>query len=377
MFEQTVTAGPGTATYTQHTFEILIMLLGAFLLGLWLGWLLWSKYKQQVETLMLENQSLKGSLTSVNTDLSLAHNKTEMLAVATSELEAEKADLLDINTSLSDRVETLEETLEVVGSDKAEIESKLVSSMASTPESAAVPMEIVHSPVDIHVEDLAVAAPAVVVATSLPEFPDTSVPDMSGSVGIETPEFVTEAEVGAAEATAPVASEVSGAASDFSDFDISEIEATEVAEPEVQVESNHAGIPADLLAEGGIETPEAPSVVESVSKSVAEASVEVSAVDAAPIVLAAAAPSKPDNLKVIEGIGPKIEEILNRNQVFSFSQLAATPVSRIKEMLIAEGSRYAMHDPATWPAQSLLAANAEWENLKAYQTYLNAGKKPD
>jgi hypothetical protein len=36
-----------------------------------------------------------------------------------------------------------------------------------------------------------------------------------------------------------------------------------------------------------------------------------------------------------------------------------------------------MHDPGTWSAQSLLAANGEWENLKAYQEFLNAGKRPD
>jgi hypothetical protein len=47
MFEQQVTLGPGTGTFTQHTLEILIMLLGAFLLGVWLGWMLWNKYKQE------------------------------------------------------------------------------------------------------------------------------------------------------------------------------------------------------------------------------------------------------------------------------------------------------------------------------------------
>ena len=84
-----------------------------------------------------------------------------------------------------------------------------------------------------------------------------------------------------------------------------------------------------------------------------------------------------DNLKLIEGIGPKIEEILHKNHILTYSQLASTLPARIKEILLAEGSRFAVHDPSTWPAQALLAANEEWDNLKSYQTYLNAGKKPD
>ena len=40
MFEQSPTAGPGMATVTQHSAEILLLLGGAFLLGLLLHWLL-------------------------------------------------------------------------------------------------------------------------------------------------------------------------------------------------------------------------------------------------------------------------------------------------------------------------------------------------
>ena len=156
MFEQAVTAGPGTATYTQHTFEILIMLLGAFLLGLWLGWLLWSKYKQQFETLSLENQSLRGSLSTINTDLSLAHNKTEMLAIAQDELVAEKTDLEKSYEELHAQKDHLETNLATIQESKAELENTLAHATASTPESAAVPIEIVHSPIDLHVEDLVV-----------------------------------------------------------------------------------------------------------------------------------------------------------------------------------------------------------------------------
>ncbi|TNE59901.1 MAG: hypothetical protein EP344_08155, partial [Bacteroidetes bacterium] len=58
MFQQDIFQGPGTGTFTTHTFEILFMLLVAFLLGIWLGWILWSRYKQTAERLRTENDSL-------------------------------------------------------------------------------------------------------------------------------------------------------------------------------------------------------------------------------------------------------------------------------------------------------------------------------
>ena len=84
-----------------------------------------------------------------------------------------------------------------------------------------------------------------------------------------------------------------------------------------------------------------------------------------------------DDLKIVEGIGPKIEELLFNAGVTTYGQLAATSVQQLKDILADAGARFAMHDPGTWSAQALLAANGEWENLKAYQDFLNAGKRPE
>ncbi|HNE28898.1 MAG TPA: tRNA-dihydrouridine synthase, partial [Saprospiraceae bacterium] len=96
----------------------------------------------------------------------------------------------------------------------------------------------------------------------------------------------------------------------------------------------------------------------------------------APAVVFAAAGAHRDDLKIVEGIGPKIEELLFQNGVYTYQQLAETPVEDIRTILNNAGSRFAMHDPGTWSAQALLAANGEWDNLKAYQDFLNAGKRP-
>lgn len=85
--------------------------------------------------------------------------------------------------------------------------------------------------------------------------------------------------------------------------------------------------------------------------------------------------SKKDDLKVVEGIGPKIEELFNNAGIYSFEELANTSADKLKEILVAAGSRFQMHDPTTWPAQSKLADEGKWEELKKWQDELNAGQK--
>ena len=91
-------------------------------------------------------------------------------------------------------------------------------------------------------------------------------------------------------------------------------------------------------------------------------------------VVAAHKPQKVDNLKVVEGIGPKIEKLLNKADIHSFKDLAHTDHKDIKAILEDAGSMYQMHNPKTWPDQAKLAADGHWWELKEYQDLLNAGK---
>jgi predicted flap endonuclease-1-like 5' DNA nuclease len=92
--------------------------------------------------------------------------------------------------------------------------------------------------------------------------------------------------------------------------------------------------------------------------------------------VAASAPvaSKKDDLKIVEGIGPKIEELCNIAGIYTFADLAATSAARIKEILDEAGTRFQMHDPTTWPEQSALARDGKWDELKKWQDELNKGK---
>ena len=91
---------------------------------------------------------------------------------------------------------------------------------------------------------------------------------------------------------------------------------------------------------------------------------------------AAAAPvaSKKDDLKIVEGIGPKIEELCNNAGIYTFAELAATSTDKLKGILDVAGSRFQMHDPTTWPDQSALARDGKWDELKKWQDELNKGK---
>jgi predicted flap endonuclease-1-like 5' DNA nuclease len=84
-----------------------------------------------------------------------------------------------------------------------------------------------------------------------------------------------------------------------------------------------------------------------------------------------------EDLKKIEGIGPKIEELLNTDGIYTYKQVIASSVERIKGILIAAGPNYAVHDPSTWGEQASLADSGSWEKLDALQEELKGGKRKD
>ncbi len=81
-----------------------------------------------------------------------------------------------------------------------------------------------------------------------------------------------------------------------------------------------------------------------------------------------------DDLRVIEGIGPKMAEILNEAGIVTFEQLATTKVATLREVLVAAGPRYKGHNPSTWARQAKLAAAGRMDDLKALKAELKGGK---
>ena len=85
--------------------------------------------------------------------------------------------------------------------------------------------------------------------------------------------------------------------------------------------------------------------------------------------------AKADDLKKIEGIGPKIASILVEGGYDTFEKLSKADVEKVRELLLEKGGkRYSMHDPTTWPKQAELAAAGKWEELKKWQDELDGGR---
>lgn len=300
MFEQQVTLGPGTGTFTQHTLEILVMLLGAFLLGIWLGWMLWNKYKQEADKLRLDVQSLTATVNTLSTETGTLKSRLAASEANNLSLQAQVSKLGEDNRIFREQLSETSEDLAETEERNRQLETELGLSFtppASTPET--VPLEIDLTPEETPVDPTPDVPPVVLEIIDTPD---------------EKPAEIV------VEIAAPPAAE----------------------EPEQ---------PATEIV---IDTP---------------APVEI-------MVPAAAIVHEKEDLTVVEGIGPKIQELLYQYGILSYRQLAETEVTRLKEILAAAGPQLAMHDPGTWSAQANLAANDKWEDLKAYQGFLKGGKSP-
>jgi len=84
---------------------------------------------------------------------------------------------------------------------------------------------------------------------------------------------------------------------------------------------------------------------------------------------------KVDDLTMVEGIGPKIEELINKEGIYTYEELANTSPIRISHILKNAGPRFQMHDPTSWPRQAFLAKEGKWEELQILKDKLISGRQ--
>ena len=82
-----------------------------------------------------------------------------------------------------------------------------------------------------------------------------------------------------------------------------------------------------------------------------------------------------DDLKIVEGIGPKIEELFHNAGIKTWKDLAETTVEKCQQILNDAGNRYKMHQPESWPNQSEMAYLGKWNELKEWQDSVIGGKE--
>jgi predicted flap endonuclease-1-like 5' DNA nuclease len=140
-----------------------------------------------------------------------------------------------------------------------------------------------------------------------------------------------------------------------------------VYEPETLADNIYAAIEPPAYAEvAEAHVPDVPAE----TAAVPEAAPEAETPEAQP---PAPATKRLDNLTIIEGIGPKISAALVAAGVDTFAKLAAMQPSEIEGIVRAAGVRM-VGKAETWAHQAGLAAEGKFDELKAYQESLTAGR---
>lgn len=83
-----------------------------------------------------------------------------------------------------------------------------------------------------------------------------------------------------------------------------------------------------------------------------------------------------DDLTIIEGIGPKTEELFRSHGVTGFAQLAQLATADMLAILDQGGPHFKFANPVSWARQASLAAENRWGELKALQDELIGGVGP-
>lgn len=83
---------------------------------------------------------------------------------------------------------------------------------------------------------------------------------------------------------------------------------------------------------------------------------------------------KKDDLKIVEGIGPKIEGLFHNYDIKTWKALSKTSVAKCQEVLDSGGDRYKVHDPASWPMQAKMCYEGKWKELNKWQIEHKHGK---
>lgn len=80
-----------------------------------------------------------------------------------------------------------------------------------------------------------------------------------------------------------------------------------------------------------------------------------------------------DDLKIIEGIGPKVSKILNDGGIHSFADLAHADPEKLNELL--KSAKLNMMNVAGWIEQAALAARGDMAGLKKMQEEMKGGRR--
>ncbi|NJB36929.1 hypothetical protein [Croceivirga sp. JEA036] len=137
------------------------------------------------------------------------------------------------------------------------------------------------------------------------------------------------------------------------------------------LETENAKLKTDLdLCQGKLKSAASTNVV----SSLAAGAVTGLAFNAADAKAAYGKKIKQDDLKIVEGIGPKIEGLFHNFGIKTWKELSETPIEKCQEVLNSGGERYRIHNPGSWPLQAKMAYEGKWIELVKWQDEHKGGK---
>lgn len=130
MFKQNIALSPGAEAFSSHLIEVIIMLLGAAILGFIIGWLFRKSYKQEFFAMKADHDlcpGIKAGLEQIIRDLKADLEKSRELI---SDITIEKEGLLaDLNIKISN-LDMANNKIATKETEIKELKDKLVSLQA-------------------------------------------------------------------------------------------------------------------------------------------------------------------------------------------------------------------------------------------------------
>lgn len=159
--------------------------------------------------------------------------------------------------------------------------------------------------------------------------------------------------------------------------DVDEVEGAEARQEALEADAAKVAAATGTDVDSGAVTDDA--AVAGANAETAGAEAAVATQDAGEPKEAATAPSEPaspadEDLKVIEGIGPKIEKALKSAGITSYAQVATLSVAELREAIREYGIKFAP-SVKSWAQQAQYLVDEDTDGLNEYQDYLVAGQE--
>ena len=80
-----------------------------------------------------------------------------------------------------------------------------------------------------------------------------------------------------------------------------------------------------------------------------------------------------NDFTLIEGIGPRIAQLLTDKGIVTWWALANTDLELLRSVLREAGPKFQVHDPRSWPHQARLLAFGDWDKFRTLAAALRYG----